>query len=96
MRKMKLLIILLFASIASTVRLKSRISNVVNEKNLEPYIFGGRKATNGEAPWQVSIQDSLGNNRCGGSILKPEWVVTSQSCINGSQARYKIIRFFIQ
>ena len=93
-RKMKLLIILLLANIVLSARLKSRISNVISNRNLEPYIFGGTKATDGDAPWQVSIQDSQGNNRCGGTILGEQWVVTSQSCINGSQARYKINRFF--
>lgn len=87
---MEIFVLLLLTNAAFASRLNSKISMITNKENFEPYIFGGRKATDGDAPWQVSIQDSeTGNLKCGGSILTEHWVVSSQSCINGSTAWYK-------
>lgn len=77
-------------NVAIAFRLKAKISIVKNEENLEPYIFGGRIAADGDAPWQVFIQNSeTGVPRCGGSILNEQWVVSSVSCVN--ETRYELL-----
>ena len=79
---MKLLIILLWTSIVVAVRI------IKHEQNIVPYIFGGRNASNGDAPWQVSIR-YLGEHFCGGSIIAKRWIVTSASCIDDYKERYE-------
>ncbi|XP_064469831.1 trypsin alpha-4-like [Ornithodoros turicata] len=45
-------------------------------------IVGGRNATPGEFPWQVSIQMKRGNfHFCGGSIIEPDIIVTAAHCM---------------
>ncbi|XP_069987269.1 uncharacterized protein [Penaeus vannamei] len=44
-----------------------------------PRIVGGQDANRGEFPWQVGIKLSWGG-RCGGSLIKPRWVLTAAHC----------------
>ncbi len=43
-------------------------------------IVGGAAVGIVEAPWQVSVQ-RFGQHFCGGSIVRSDWVVTAQHCI---------------
>ncbi|KAK5646193.1 hypothetical protein RI129_004657 [Pyrocoelia pectoralis] len=48
-------------------------------------IIGGAAATEGEFPWQVSIQVDDGrqlHHICGGAILSPHWIITAGHCIS--------------
>ncbi|CAG6015707.1 chymotrypsin-like protease CTRL-1 [Menidia menidia] len=53
---------------------------------IEPQISGFNKIVNGETavsgswPWQVSIQDTMFNHFCGGSLVNQYWVVTAAHC----------------
>ncbi len=48
-------------------------------------IVGGVQAEKGELPFQVSLQNS-GSHFCGGSLIKPNWVLTAGHCVQGSSA----------
>lgn len=56
--------------------------NIANGNVIAPYIVGGRNATDGDAPWQVSIRDPMQQVLCGGSIISSRWILTAESCIN--------------
>lgn len=53
---------------------------------ITPMIVGGTPAVKGEFPFQVSIQSSSGSHFCGGSLIKPNWVLTAGHCVQGSSA----------
>lgn len=92
---MKLFIILLLTSyVVIAFDLKSRISFKWDKENIESYIFGGRNAENGEAPWQAAIQDTVGILMCGGSIVSSEWVVTTETCVHNKQPKYTFDLFY--
>lgn len=46
-----------------------------------PAIVGGQPVSETYS-WMVSVQDSNGH-LCGGSLIKPEWVVTAAHCVGG-------------
>lgn len=54
-------------------------------------IVGGRKATEGEVPWQVALivtdlQDDSAQYLCGGSIIQNGWILTAAHCVEGYEA----------
>jgi len=58
-------------------------------------IIGGERAAHGEFPWQISLRFSLlGTSKhvCGGSLIRPNWVVTAAHCFDSSKtaARYVV------
>jgi len=48
-------------------------------------IVGGEEAREHEFPWMASISSGLigSSHYCGGTILNPEWVLTSSFCVDG-------------
>jgi trypsin len=48
--------------------------------NVVPRIVGGTEAVKGEFPFIVSLQSSYYGHFCGGSLIKPDWVLTAGHC----------------
>ena len=44
-------------------------------------IVGGTDAKPGDWPWQGMLRTSSGFPFCGGTLVKPEWLVTAAHCI---------------
>ncbi|XP_053680189.1 chymotrypsin-1-like [Anopheles nili] len=49
-------------------------------------IVGGIATVAGDAPWMVSLRNSLNGHLCGGTLLSNRMVLTSASCLSGRLA----------
>jgi uncharacterized repeat protein (TIGR01451 family) len=70
-----------------------QFSVIVNEitdtdiitNNPNPRIIGGIEAEPGAWPWQVALvdadEDSFSGQYCGGTLIRPEWVLTAGHCV---------------
>ena len=54
-------------------------------------ILGGYDAERGEFPFQVSWQSITGLNRCGGSVLNKNYILTAGHCCNGVDFSFQIV-----
>jgi len=51
--------------------------------SFETKIVGGVEASMGEFPYIVSLQDNYYGHFCGGSLIRPNWVLTAGHCVAG-------------
>lgn len=59
--------------------------NKVLASGVEPFIILGEPAADGELPYQAYLISSKNNSNrgalCGGSLIKPHWVLTAAHCV---------------
>ncbi|MEN9993037.1 MAG: hypothetical protein RLY83_607 [Actinomycetota bacterium] len=71
---------------ATALIISTNLPMVANAQDAEPYIVGGIQATIADAPWQVALIKTDGDNNydgfyCGGSLISTTWVVTAAHCV---------------
>lgn len=45
-------------------------------------VINGEDASPHSWPWQISLRNSRGGHICGGSLIRPDWVLTAAHCVD--------------
>merc|ERR1712150_471625 len=84
--KMKVLIILSLLAASANAWTSNCGTAGYSIDETDSLIVGGRQARAGQFPWQVSLEDSIGQF-CGGTIINRNWVLTAAHCCDTSSPR---------
>lgn len=87
---MSLKLLAVFATVALSITAQAALTPAQTSM-IKPEIVGGTDAVKGEFPFQVSIQKNGTSHFCGGSLIKPNWVLTAAHCVAGWSANNKVI-----
>lgn len=73
--------LLVFMTIICSIQSQARFSDSADYLEWSGRIVGGKTAKPGQFPHQISLRESDGNHRCGGSIIHQYWIVTAAHCV---------------
>lgn len=62
----------------------------VHASPIKTKIVGGKDASFQEFPFLVSLQTKRGFHFCGGSLIKPNWVLTASHCVSDG-GKFKVV-----
>lgn len=56
-------------------------------------VINGEDASPHSWPWQISLRNSRGGHICGGSLIRPDWIVTAAHCVyrNPNPSGYTVV-----
>ena len=72
----------------------------IQSKDFGNKMIGGQAADPGEYPWQVLLvergynyttQENTFFNKCGGTLISDQWVITADHCMENYSWRYQIV-----